>query len=135
MKNIGLAAGSLFLSFLIFCLVWWQWQRYGVVAEQGNETFTVAEKSRVLPQLYVVNHRVKQGERIPLSRLARASDIDGSDLSGSITCYTEKGEEVTGFLDTAVPGQYILTWRVKSAITGKGIQKKTILLVDGRVAA
>lgn len=135
MKKIGLASISLFLPLLIVCLVWWQWQRYGVAAEQKNEICPVTEKRNVFPRLYVASRRVKQGERIPLSRLASASDIDGSDLSGNVKCYTEKGEEVSCFLDTATPGQYFLTWRVKSVMTGKTIQKKTILLVDGRVAA
>lgn len=133
MKNILLMVGSLFLSLLLFCLVWWQWQQYGVVPEQKTNMFAVGEREIALPQIYVVNRRVKQGERIPLSKLARASDIDGSDLSGEVQCYSENGEMVSGVLNTDTPGEYILTWKVKSAITGRRIQKRTIVLVDGRV--
>lgn len=133
MRHILLVAGSLFLSLLIFCLVLWQWQQYGVVAEQKNEIFAVPERESALPRIYAVNRRVGQGERIPLSRLARASDVDGRDLSEKVQCYAENGEMLSGVLDTDTPGQYILTWKVQSAITGKRIQKKTIILVDGRV--
>jgi hypothetical protein len=132
-RNVILVAVALLVSAGIILFVWWQWEHYGVISEKEKIVFEEPAGESQMPSIYAVNRRVKQGEQVSLKSMARAVDADGSDLSSQLECYGADGRRLTGNIDTKVPGQYVLTWRVKSICNGKRVQKKMIVLVDGRV--
>ncbi len=134
MKNIGILAGSIMFTLFIICFLWWEWQHYGVAKEDNTLAWDMTETDSQYPEIYSVNKRVTQGEKVSVSDLAQAKDTDGSDLSGSLMCYDQDGDEILGDLDTSTPGVYHITWKVRSAITGRSVQKQMIILVDGRVS-
>ena len=132
MRNGILIMGSLMLSLLIVCIVFRQWQHFEGLTTQEEEEMVMAKGESRSPQIFVVNRRFKQGDKIALSTLARARDSDGSDISDRLCCYDEKGKPLSGFLDTGRPGKWILSWEVTGIITGRRVRKRMIVLVDGR---
>ncbi len=133
MKSMILFIASLVFSIFIFGMVLWQWRRYGAVEGEKTSTFAVSGEKVRLPQIYALNRRVLQNEKIAVAHLAKASDVDGSDLSEELFCYNERGVRLTGMLDTSCPGELLLYWEVKSQITGRRCRKRMTVLVDGRV--
>ena len=135
MKNIVFVMLSLLSSLLIFGALLWQWQDCGVVTGQERTVLDTSGNKNRIPQIYAVSRRVRQNEKIEVTSLARASDVDGSALSQELWCYDEKGERISGFLDTSCPGKYTLKWKVKSVLTGYRAEKVILVLVDGRVCS
>lgn len=133
MKNIIFTMISLLLSAMVCMLIWWQWRDYGVVEEQEKTVFHSPEKSNVTPQIYAVSRRVMQNEKIEVSGLAKATDVDGCDLSRELCCYDEKGNRISGLFDTHSPGKFLLRWVVRSRVNGRQAEKQILVLVDGRV--
>lgn len=133
MKNTIFVIGSLVLSVLLFCVIWWMGKQINAVPSQEKRTVAVTGTENRKPQIYAVNRRLKQGEKIHLSRLAHARDADGSDLSSGLRCYDETGRQLSGYFDTRKPGKWVLSWEVTSICTGRRVKKKMIVLVDGRV--
>lgn len=133
MKNIVTVVATLVLLTLIILVFWKQGRQFGADIIQNESEWTDTDYADQKPQIYAICRRVKQGDRIALSGLAGASDADGSDLSGKLCCYDEKGQLLTGFLDTDKPGIKTLSWEVASICTGRRIRKKIIILVDGRI--
>ncbi len=132
MKSFVFTMLSLLLSFTVCFLIWWQWKDYGVVEEREKATFSTPDSSEAIPEILTVNRRLIQNQKIKTIDLAEATDVDGSDLSPALCCYDEKGNLLSGFLDTRVPGKYYLKWVVRSRVNGRMAEKKTIILVDGR---
>lgn len=135
MKNIVFTVFSVFLSIIVFCLVWWQWKNYGVVGEQKKIAFETPDVKSRLPQIYAVNRRILQYEKIAVSHLAKAVDVDGHDINDELCCYDEKGEKISGFFDTSRPGKFLLKWKVRSQVNGRRAEKSILVLVDGRVCS
>lgn len=123
---------SIILSLLIFCVIFWQWQHLGDMTVQEKKEWMLIKEARKKPKIYAVNRCLTQGEKITLSDLAHASDVDGRDISDRLRCYDEKGSLLSGFFDTKDPGKWILSWEVESRITGRRARKKIFVLVDGR---
>lgn len=132
MRNGILIVGSLVLSLMIFCIVFRQWQHFERLTTQEKRERVIAKGEIQSPQIFAVNRRLKQGDKIALSTLARACDLDGSDISNRLRCYDERGKQRFGFFDTGKAGKWILSWEVTSRITGRRARKKIIVLVDGR---
>ena len=133
MRNLVTAAVPVVLLIVIICIFWQQGKQFGVGISRRENEWTAADRANKEAQIYAVCQRFKQGERVALSNLAKAHDADGSDLSGKLCCYDEKGQLLTGFFDTDQPGIRTLSWEVVSICTGRRIRKKMIVLVDGRI--
>lgn len=66
---------------------------------------------------------LKVGERFNyMSYIKKMEDVDGSDLSHYIY--------LDSYVDTSVPGDYELTYRITSTITGKSDSKVLIVTVE-----
>ena len=132
MRNIIFTMISLLLSILVCMLIWWQWRDYGVVEEQDKPFFHTPETQYTTPQIYAVSRRVMQNEKVEVSGLAKATDVDGCDLSRALCCYDEKGNRISVFFDTHSPGKFLLRWVVRSRVNGRQAEKQILVLVDGR---
>ena len=134
MRNILFTMISLLLSIFVCMLIWWQWRDYGVVEEQEKTFLHMSKTQYTTPQIYAVSRRVMQNEKVEVSGLAKATDVDGCDLSRALCCYDGKGNRISGFFDTHSPGKYLLRWVVRSRVNGRQAEKQILVLVDGRAS-
>jgi hypothetical protein len=134
-KTVIGIAGMIILSVGLMTIIWLGWGNGAVMsgwsasAEKSgeDETQSIGE-----PVLYAKSLRVLQGQRLLLSSVATAKDVNGDNLDSAI-CFTDQdGKTLTQNFDTSEPGCYSLTVSVCSRKTGRKVRKTVTILVDGR---
>lgn len=118
------AAGVLFI---------YEWDSYGIAEDGAKTDFAGNDFDEGKPVIYAVNRRVLQHEKVPVKELATAQDGNMRSLSEYIHFYDGKGRELSGMLNTAVPGRYKITVFVKNPKTERMSKKDIVVLIDGRV--
>jgi hypothetical protein len=123
------------LAIGLMALIWKGWGKYAVmygmsVQEENSGNSGIQSLDR--PVLYVKNIRVPQGQKLLLSSITAARDVDGTNLDSQL-CFTDSnGKTLKNSFDTSVPGCYSLTVTVCSRKTGRKARKTMMILVDGR---
>ncbi len=93
--------------------------------EEAEEKEQEEERDPDAPILELTDDHIylKVGERFNyMSYIETMEDVDGSDLSHYIY--------LDGYVDTSVPGDYELTYRITSTITGKSDSKVLLITVE-----
>lgn len=120
-----LAAGGIFLLQI-------EWKKYGIADDGARARFSQLVFHNEKPAIDAVSRRVLQGERVFVRELAAARDANGDDLTDRLHFQDKEGCELTGYLNTEIPGQYPVIISVRSPYTGKENRKTILILVDGR---
>lgn len=119
-----LMAGGLF-----YC----EWGSYGIAEDGAKPDFAGDTYRGGKPVINAMERRIFQNERVAVKELAEAVDEKGESLAEHIHFYDSEGKELSGFLNTSVPGQYEITVLAQSPDTGRSVRKTIRILVDGRV--
>ena len=93
--------------------------------EEETEEEPEKERDPEAPILELTDDHIylKVGEHFNyMSYIKRMEDVDGSDLSHYIY--------LDNFIDTSVPGDYELTYRITSTITGKSDSKVLLITIE-----
>ncbi|MCM1441879.1 MAG: hypothetical protein NC131_22105 [Roseburia sp.] len=123
---VGLVTGG-------FCLFWKGWRDYGIVSDGAGVVFTqsIFEEK---PVIDAKSRRVRQNETVKWTELATARDGNGDDLTDRLVFTDPEGKQLSGYVDSRVPGQYPIRIRVRSPVSGQESEKEILILVDGRVS-
>ncbi len=116
-----------------FFLFRWAWHQYGIASDGGAAGLMGNQTWDGRPVIHAESCRFPQGQRVELTSLASARDVNGDNLTDKIIYQKEDGSRLSGCLDTESPGIYPLVIRVLSPITGGESKRNIIVLVDGRV--
>lgn len=132
-RKVAVIGVILFVAGVMGMLIYWQWNLCGMVSESEDMFMEHVSVKKKELALYVNNCTVIQGEKVMLNRLAGAEDEEGEDISHQIVYRDEDGQLLQGRLDTKKAGIRRLSVSVKSPKTGRLLQRKLLVLVDGRV--
>lgn len=117
----------------VILLLWKAWYDYGMAPDGAKAAFTRNGVWEEKPVIDAVSRRVCQGESVRLTDLASARDGSGDDLTDQLIFSDASGRRLSGYLNTAVPGEVPIHIRIISPDTGMQSEKRILVLIDGRV--
>lgn len=134
-KIVKAVLAPVLLAVIAGGVFYYGWNRYGVAEDRVKSDFKEPVFHAGQLVIYAIDRRVLQNEKVLVRELATARDENGGSLTEYIHFFNSEGRELSGYLDTSVPGKYDIKILAKNPATGKSVRKTICILVDGRIGS